>query len=78
MRAGHASGALICAVEMIVFCSSRQLLMQAEHASGALMCAVGMIVFLQLLAAFNASKACSWNIDLCSRKCLFFAALGSS
>ena len=52
MRAGHASGALICAVEMRVFCSSRQLLMRAEHASGALMCAVGMIVFFAALGSF--------------------------
>ena len=61
MRAEHASGASICVVEMIVFCSSSQLLMRAEHASGALICAVEMIVFCSswqlLMRAGDASGA---------------------
>ena len=55
MRAEHASTALICAVEMIVFCTSWQHVMRALHASTGLICAVEMIVLLQLLAASNAS-----------------------
>ena len=46
MRAKHASGAMICAVEMIVFCASWQHVMRAAHASTALICAVEIIVFL--------------------------------
>ena len=48
MRAGHVSKALICAEEMIGFCSSWQLSMRAEHASIALICAVEITVLQEL------------------------------
>ena len=52
MRAEHASTALICAVEMIVFCTSWQHLMRAARASTALIRAVEMIFFFAALGSF--------------------------